>query len=269
MDPYYTANLMAARAAIFPLYNFPTMNSMINPFNSIDVPAQMRKLFIGGLTHETTDEQLRGYYSQFGQIVDCIIIRDPVTKNSRGFGFVTYATMHQADIAMNNRPHTINNKVVDPKRAIPREQMLPMAISTPYFLNDEPSPDCKVYLSGIHWDYHTVDEIRQHFQMFGNIEQVEILGNPRGAGFIVYDDVECVKKCKAHGMVHIINGKHVEIRTDPSIGNSPASSAGKHHPQRRRHKFSGSQGYNSQQNSRTSTPSSISSTEYPALGSNR
>jgi heterogeneous nuclear ribonucleoprotein A1/A3 len=268
MDPYYTANLMAARAAIFPLYNLPTMNPMINPFNSTDVPAQMRKLFIGGLTHETTDEQLRGYYSKFGQIVDCIIIRDPVTKNSRGFGFVTYATMHQADIAMNNRPHTINNKVVDPKRAIPREQMLPMAISTPYFLNDEPSPDCKVYLSGIHWDYHTVDEIRQHFQMFGNIEQVEILGNPRGAGFIVYDDVECVKKCKAHGMVHIINGKHVEIRTDPSVGNSPASSSG-NHQQRRRHKFSGSQGYNSQQNSRTSTPSSISSTEYPALGSNR
>uniref|UniRef100_A0A914Z2Z4 RRM domain-containing protein n=1 Tax=Panagrolaimus superbus TaxID=310955 RepID=A0A914Z2Z4_9BILA len=145
--------------------------------------------------------------------------------------------------------------------------MLPMAISSPYFLNDDSIPDCKIYLSGIHWDYHTVDEIRQHFEMFGNIEQVEILGNPRGAGFIVYDDKECVKKCKAHGMIHVINGKHVEIRTDPSISNSPSSSAAAQ-PQRQ-HKLSGSQGYNSQQNSRTSTPSSISSTEYPALGSIR
>jgi hypothetical protein len=30
---------------------------------------------------------------------------------------------HMADIAMQERPHTINGKVVDPKRAIPRELM--------------------------------------------------------------------------------------------------------------------------------------------------
>jgi RNA recognition motif-containing protein len=268
MDSYPAS----ARSAIFPYYNLSNMNSLINQFSMNDVPAQNRKLFIGGLTHETTDEQLRGYYSKFGQIVDCIIIRDPATKNSRGFGFVTYATIQQADIAMNNRPHTINGKVVDPKRAIPREQMLPMAISNPYFLNDDPVPECKVYLNGIHWDFHTVDAIRQHFETFGNIEQVEILGNPRGAGFIVFDDKECVKKCKEHGYIHIVNGKHVEIRTDPSLldnnNSNNVSPPGGGYP-RRQHKLSGSQGYNSQQNSRTSTPSSISSTEYPALGSIR
>ena len=73
-----------------------------------------------------------------------------MTKHSRGFGFVTYATIQMAETAMNNRPHTINGKVVDPKRAIPREQMLPMtANNPPYFLEVEPQQDCKIVLSGI------------------------------------------------------------------------------------------------------------------------
>lgn len=86
-------------------------------------PAQLRKLFIGGLNHETTDDQLKDYYSTWGTVVDCIVIRDPATKHSRGFGFVTYATIKMAENAMDARPHTINGKVVDPKRAIPREHV--------------------------------------------------------------------------------------------------------------------------------------------------
>lgn len=55
--------------------------------------------------------KLRQYYSQWGTVVDCIVIRDPQTKYSRGFGFVTFATIQMAEAAMADRPHTINNKV--------------------------------------------------------------------------------------------------------------------------------------------------------------
>uniref|UniRef100_A0A915MW09 RRM domain-containing protein n=1 Tax=Meloidogyne javanica TaxID=6303 RepID=A0A915MW09_MELJA len=72
-------------------------------------PSQHRKLFIGGLNHETTDDQLCDYYSKWGQVVDCII--------------------------------------VDPKRAIPREQMLQAALCPPTFLDSEPDLECKLMLS--------------------------------------------------------------------------------------------------------------------------
>uniref|UniRef100_A0AC34QBU1 RRM domain-containing protein n=1 Tax=Panagrolaimus sp. JU765 TaxID=591449 RepID=A0AC34QBU1_9BILA len=202
-----------------PYYNSPplSMGGGISPIPNGAMgegPAQMRKLFIGGLNHETTDEQLREYYSQWGLVVDCIVIRDPVTKHSRGFGFVTYATIQMAETAMNNRPHTINGKVVDPKRAIPREQMLPMtANNPPYFLEVEPQQDCKIVLSGIHWDFHTVDGLRQHFEQFGSVEQVEILGHPRGFGFVVFEDKEAVARCKTFGKSHTVNGKKVEIKS--------------------------------------------------------
>lgn len=39
---------------------------------------------------------------------------------SRGFGFVTYAAMNMLDEAQANRPHEINGRTVEPKRAVPR-----------------------------------------------------------------------------------------------------------------------------------------------------
>ena len=79
-----------------------------------------------------------------------IVIRDPATKHSRGFGFVTFSTIKQAECAMDSRPHTINGKVVDPKRAIPREHMLPLTASNPpHFLETEPSAGCKLTISGL------------------------------------------------------------------------------------------------------------------------
>uniref|UniRef100_A0A914I360 RRM domain-containing protein n=1 Tax=Globodera rostochiensis TaxID=31243 RepID=A0A914I360_GLORO len=161
------------------------------------VPTQHRKLFIGGLNHETTDEQLSDYYSQWGQVVDCIVIRDPVTRQSRGFGFVTYASTEMADAAMADRPHTIAGKVVDPKRAIPREQMLQATNCPPAFLDVLPPSDCKLCLSGI--TNHTVDILRHYFERFGELEQA------------------CVDKCLAHGKYHVINGRKVEVRQGEQV----------------------------------------------------
>jgi RNA recognition motif-containing protein len=46
-------------------------------------------MFIGGLNWETTDEGLRAYFIQFGEIDQCTIMRDP-TGRSRGFAFLTF-----------------------------------------------------------------------------------------------------------------------------------------------------------------------------------
>ena len=83
-------------------------------------PEQLWKLFIGGLSFGTTDESLRSHSEQWGTLTDCAVMRDPNTKRSRGFGFVTYATV-EVDAAMNARPHKVERRVVEPKRAVSRE----------------------------------------------------------------------------------------------------------------------------------------------------
>ena len=89
--------------------------------------------------------------------------------------------------------------------------MAPMM--APPFFECDPAPGCKLMLSGIHWDYHTVESLRLYFEKFGSLDQIE--GNPRGAGFVIYEDKESADKCLAHnGGRHIINDRKVEVRVE-------------------------------------------------------
>lgn len=67
----------------------------------------MRKLFIGGLDYRTTDDSLKAYFEQYGEIVDVVVMKDPKTKRSRGFGFVAFSQAYMVDKAQKNRPHKV------------------------------------------------------------------------------------------------------------------------------------------------------------------
>ena len=49
--------------------------------NSITV--RFSKMFIGGLSWQTTAEGLRDYFSKFGEVNECMVMRDPATKRAR------------------------------------------------------------------------------------------------------------------------------------------------------------------------------------------
>ncbi|KAF3824522.1 hypothetical protein GH733_008807 [Mirounga leonina] len=54
-------------------------------------------------------------------LTDCVVMSDPNTKGPRGFGFVTYAPVEDVEAAMNARTHKVDGRVVEPKRAVSRE----------------------------------------------------------------------------------------------------------------------------------------------------
>ena len=49
-----------------------------------------KKLYVGGLSWNTTDDLLRSTFEQYGEISEAIVISDRDTGRSRGFGFVTF-----------------------------------------------------------------------------------------------------------------------------------------------------------------------------------
>lgn len=59
-----------------------------------------KKLFIGSLSYSTTEDALKEYFAQAGNVESAIIIKDKMTGRSKGFGFVEYATEEEAKKAM-------------------------------------------------------------------------------------------------------------------------------------------------------------------------
>lgn len=58
------------------------------------------KLFVGGLSWDTSDDSLRDAFAAHGQVTDAKVISDRDTGRSRGFGFVTFSTASEAAAAI-------------------------------------------------------------------------------------------------------------------------------------------------------------------------
>ena len=83
---------------------------------------QLRKIFVGGLNWETTEETLRDYFLQWGNVIDCTIMRKQ-DKTSRGFGFITYDKAKCVDDCLKVRKHELDGRQIEPKRAVPRDEV--------------------------------------------------------------------------------------------------------------------------------------------------
>ncbi|XP_056154375.1 heterogeneous nuclear ribonucleoprotein A1b isoform X1 [Lampris incognitus] len=169
-------------------------------------PEQLRKLFIGGLSFETTDESLRAHFERWGTLTDCVVMRDPSNKRSRGFGFVTYSSVDEVDAAMSARPHKVDGRLVEPKRAVSRED------------SNRPGAHVtvkKIFVGGIKEDTEE-SHIRDYFGQFGKIEVVDIMtdrnsGRKRGFAFVTFDDHDSVDRIVIQ-KYHTVNSHNCEVR---------------------------------------------------------
>lgn len=70
------------------------------------------KLFVGGISWDTTEEGLAEFFSQIGKVVEAKIITDRATGRSKGFGFVTMETEEDAQKAIAE----LNGKELDGRK---------------------------------------------------------------------------------------------------------------------------------------------------------
>ncbi|KAJ7477186.1 hnRNP A1-gamma isoform [Mycena galericulata] len=141
-------------------------------------PSEMHdagKMFIGGLNWDTTDEGLRNYFSEFGKVDACTIMRDP-SGTSRGFAFMTFEDPASV-AAVLGRDHFLDGKAIDPKRAIPREEHLR---NTRYFVGGL-SPAT------------TSESMKEFFSAYGKVVDATVMvdresSRSKGFGFVTFED---------------------------------------------------------------------------------
>ncbi|VEL27978.1 unnamed protein product, partial [Protopolystoma xenopodis] len=167
---------------------------------------QFRKLFIGGLNPQTTESKLREYYGQWGEVVDAVVMKDKRSSRSKGFGFITYKEPEMVDAAQSCRPHSIEGKTVESKRAMPRE--------------DSQNPEAhmtvsKLFVGGLKKEV-TSEDLNDCFIKYGSMRECEVVkfkesGESRGFGFVTFDDYDSVDKAILY-KPHFIGASRVDVK---------------------------------------------------------
>lgn len=80
-----------------------------------------RKIFVGGIAYDVTNEDLSQYFSQFGEVAQAQVKYDRNTGRSRGFAFVEFTTGEACRAALNAREQSLKGKTVEVKPAKSRE----------------------------------------------------------------------------------------------------------------------------------------------------
>ncbi|XP_030370977.1 ribonucleoprotein RB97D [Scaptodrosophila lebanonensis] len=177
--------------------------------NVTDANEHLRKIFVGGLPTHTSVETVRDFFNKFGEVADAVVMRDPVSNRSRGFGFVTFVDAATVDNVQRCRPHSIDNKTVETKRALPRHEANRSAS------NSGNIKSSKVFLGGLK-DCHDENSLREHFSQFGKITNIKLLvdnetGRKRGFGFLDFEDMASADRALVQGK-HTINLSAVEVK---------------------------------------------------------
>jgi RNA recognition motif-containing protein len=146
-----------------------------------------RKIFVGGIAYDVTNEDLTSHFSQYGEVTQSQVKFDRNTGRSRGFAFVEFATSEFCKLALNQREQNIKNKQCEIKPAKSRE------------VGDIDNK--KVFVGGLPADFPE-EELRKHFEEFGKVEDIEwpydkTTKAHRNFAFIVFEEEEAADRAAA------------------------------------------------------------------------
>ena len=78
-------------------------------------------IYVGNLSHEVTDEDLREAFERYGEVASAKVIKDNFSGASRGFGFVEMPNNSEADSAIKGlKGEEIKGSVIKISEARPK-----------------------------------------------------------------------------------------------------------------------------------------------------
>ncbi|XP_020918433.1 ELAV-like protein 2 isoform X5 [Sus scrofa] len=192
--------------------NGPTTinNNCSSPVDSGNTEDSKTNLIVNYLPQNMTQEELKSLFGSIGEIESCKLVRDKITGQSLGYGFVNYIDPKDAEKAIN----TLNGLRLQTK-TIKVSYARPSSASI---------RDANLYVSGLPKTM-TQKELEQLFSQYGRIITSRILvdqvtGISRGVGFIRFD-----KRIEAEEAIKGLNGQKPPGATEPitvKFANNPS-----------------------------------------------
>ncbi|SPR01967.1 unnamed protein product (mitochondrion) [Plasmodiophora brassicae] len=172
-----------------------------DPDQAAPADNRCRRLFIGGVSWDTTDEKFRAYFEQFGALEEAIIMRDKATGQSRGFGFVTFMSPDPVPTVL-AQSLELDGRQIDPKVAVRKEEMDRRNAN----LLPRDAPDRKIFVGSVPPEV-TADAFRTYFEAFGPTQEAVLM--KQGYGFVRFLEQSSVEAV-LNQAEHVINGMKVE-----------------------------------------------------------
>ncbi|XP_052196047.1 uncharacterized protein LOC127803670 [Diospyros lotus] len=160
-----------------------------------------RKLVVLGIPWDVDTDGLRDYMSKFGELEDCIVMKERSSGRSRGFGYVTFASVEDAKNALSSE-HFLGNRILEVKVATPKEEMrAPSKKVTRIFVARIP-PSV------------TEAAFRSYFEQYGDITDLYMPKDPRtkghrGIGFITFASADSVDNLMSE--THELGGSTIVV----------------------------------------------------------
>jgi nucleolar protein 4 len=178
-----------------------------------------RSLFVSALPVTATTESLTNLFSQSYPIKHATVVVDPITKSSKGYGFVTFADVEDAQTARQIFNGSLfDGQKIKVKTAQPRQRQANEdgSTSAPKRIIGQQKPDSqpppKLIVRNLPWTVKDSDGLAALFRSYGKVKHATIPkkrpGLSAGFGFVVLRGRKNAERALAG-----VNGKEIEGRT--------------------------------------------------------
>merc|ERR1712224_1013559 len=151
------------------------------------------------------------HFGQYGNMVGKVIIKDPQSRVSRGFGFITYDSSDSVENVFQARPHVIDGKTLDVKRAMPRD----------YNTTTAHSKVTKLFIGGIGPDL-VPEELQQYIESrhptsIGTVDKIDFLkdresNKNKGFGFLECSDTDFADRLTISENSFTLKGRTMSLK---------------------------------------------------------
>ena len=167
--------------------------------------SQEFKIFVGGLTVQTTEQELEDYFSTFGSVTQVAVIKNKQTGLSKCYAFVHTNEVRTYQRIISSK-HNLNGRVIDCKDGFNKDEN-PALFEK---LNNK-----KIFVGGL--SPNTQDKhLAEYFSKYGPVFKAYVIIDPKTRrskrfGFIIMEDEAAVGKAMSVSN-HVVNGSAINCK---------------------------------------------------------
>lgn len=199
-------------------------DQVLDPANASKKPTakkprveERRSIFVRSLPPDATNESLTEFFSEYFPVKHATVVLDQKTKESRGYGFVTFADAEdalQAKTALDKKlweGRHIRVDIAEPRHRHAEKEKGPAPAGKPPTKDELSQQSTKLIIRNLPWSIKTSDQLSQLFRAYGKVKFADLpqtKGKLKGFGFVTLRG-----KKNAEKALEEMNSKEVDGRT--------------------------------------------------------